>query len=79
MIIVRPANTLARIGYAARLPSATHARREDVTYVQGKEVSVSGSAFWCSADGELYGPERHRTWRIERAAYSMMLPVSSPA
>ncbi len=78
IMIARPANALARIGYAARLPSATHARREDVTSLKGKEVSVSGSAFWCSADGELYGPERHRTWRVEPGAYSMILPADSP-
>ena len=30
--------------------------------------------FWCSADGEIYGPERQRTWRLEPAAYSFVLP-----
>jgi hypothetical protein len=37
-------------------------------------VSVCGERFWCSADGEIYGPERQRTWRVEPAAYSMVLP-----
>ena len=27
-----------------------------------------------AADGEIYGPERQRTWRLERGAYSMVLP-----
>ena len=35
---------------------------------------VSGEEFWVSADGEIYGPERSRTWRLEPAAYSMVLP-----
>ena len=39
-------------------------------------VTVSGTEFWCSADGELYGPERHRSWRLEPAAYSMIVPAA---
>jgi len=27
-----------------------------------------------SADGEISGPERHRSWRVEPAAYSFILP-----
>lgn len=65
---------LARLAYAARLGFATHHQRDDVTYLQGTQVSVSGGPFWCSADGEVYGPERRRTWRLEPDAYSMLLP-----
>ena len=43
-------------------------------YLRGTTVSVSGEEFWCSADGEIYGPERHRTWRVEPAAYSLVVP-----
>jgi diacylglycerol kinase (ATP) len=38
-------------------------------------VSVTGQAFWCSADGETYGPERNRTWHVEPGAFSMALPA----
>jgi hypothetical protein len=38
---------------------------------------VSGEEFWCSADGEIYGPERQRTWHVEPQAYSMVLPAES--
>jgi YegS/Rv2252/BmrU family lipid kinase len=65
---------LARVGYAARLTRGSHAERRDVSYVRGARVSISGEEFWCSADGEIQGPERQRTWRVEPAAYSMMLP-----
>ncbi len=65
---------LARFGYAFRLNRGEHHERNDVLYVRGSTVSVSGQAFYCSADGELYGPERNRTWRIEKAAYTMVLP-----
>ena len=39
---------------------------------------MSGGPFWCSADGEIYGPERQRTWRVETKAYCLLLP-STPA
>ena len=65
---------LARFGYVAKLRAGRHPERDDVLYVRGSSVSVTGQAFWCSADGELYGPERRRTWRIEPAAFRMPLP-----
>lgn len=43
-------------------------------YLRGREVSVSGEQFWLSADGEISGPERKRTWHLEPGAYSMVLP-----
>jgi diacylglycerol kinase (ATP) len=43
-------------------------------YLRGREVSVAGEEFWLSADGEVTGPEGRRTWHVEQAAYSMLLP-----
>lgn len=74
VLISRSTGPLARLLYAVRLGFATHHHREDVTYRRGGTVSVSGGPFWCSADGEVYGPERQRTWRVETEAYSMLLP-----
>ncbi len=65
---------LARFGYVAQLVRRKHPERDDVLYVRGTTVSISGEEFWCSADGEIYGPERSRTWRVEPAAYAMLLP-----
>ena len=65
---------LSRFGYVAQLRLGRHPERDDVHYVHGTQVSVSGQQFWCSADGELSGPERNRTWRIEPAAFRMPLP-----
>jgi diacylglycerol kinase (ATP) len=65
---------LARFGYVLNLLRGAHHERDDVLYVRGSSVSVTGQSFYCSADGELFGPERHRTWHIERAAFSMPLP-----
>ena len=49
--------------------------RPGVRYLRGSTVSVTGQAFYCSADGEVYGPERTRTWRVEPGAYRMLLPA----
>ena len=65
---------LARIGYALRFRKGEHPERSDVTYLRASTVSVSGQEFYCSADGEVYGPERHRTWRVEQGALRMTLP-----
>lgn len=74
VMISRANGPLARLAYAVRLGLATHHERDDVTYLRGRTVSVSGGPFWCSADGEIYGPERHRTWHVEPGAYRMVLP-----
>jgi diacylglycerol kinase (ATP) len=64
----------ARLGYALHVRRGEHHEREDVKYLRGRTVSVSGQSFYCSADGEVYGPERNRTWRIEPGAFRMTLP-----
>jgi len=74
VMVARAVGPIARLAYATRLRSATHQERDDVDYFRADSVSISGEKFWCSADGETYGPERQRSWHIEEAAYSMVLP-----
>jgi diacylglycerol kinase (ATP) len=74
VMVSRSVGPLARLLYAARLGFASHHERDDVTYLRGTSVSISGGPFWCSADGEIYGPERHRMWHVETEAYRMLLP-----
>jgi diacylglycerol kinase (ATP) len=74
VMVSRSTGPAARLMYAAHLGRGSHHERDDVTYVRGTEVSVSGGPFWCSADGEVYGPEQRRTWRLEPAAYHLVLP-----
>jgi diacylglycerol kinase (ATP) len=74
VMVSRAVGPLARLIYAARLGFATHQERDDVHTYRARSVSISGERFWCSADGEIYGPERRRSWHIEPAAYSMVLP-----
>ncbi len=75
VMIARATGALKRVGYAARLARGTHPDHADVTYLRAKQVSVSGEEFWCSADGEIDGPDRHRTWHVEPAAYTVLLPA----
>lgn len=74
VMIARAIGPLARVGYLAALVRGTHPERDDVTYLRATSVSISGEDFWCSADGEIYGPERTRTWHVEPAAYSLIIP-----
>ncbi len=65
---------LSRFGYVAKLRTGRHDERDDVCYLRGTTVTISGQPFYTSSDGEGYGPERHRTWRLEPGAFSMPLP-----
>jgi YegS/Rv2252/BmrU family lipid kinase len=74
VMISRAVSPLAKLGYVAHLRRGEHDERDDVVTLRGRSVKVSGDHFWLSADGEIYGPERSRSWRLEPAAYSMILP-----
>ncbi|MDN5894410.1 MAG: diacylglycerol kinase [Nocardioides sp.] len=74
VMISRAVGRLSRLGYAAGLARGDHHEREDVISLRGTQVTVAGEEFWCSADGEITGPERRRTWWVEPAAYSLMRP-----
>lgn len=74
VMISHAVGPVAKLGYALRLRRGEHHRREDVQYLRGSRVTISGDAFWISADGEVSGPERQRSWHVEPAAYSFILP-----
>jgi YegS/Rv2252/BmrU family lipid kinase len=75
VMVSRAIGPFARFGYGAKLMTGRHPERDDVAYLRGSTVTVSGEEFWCSADGEVYGPERHRSWRVEPSAYSLVVPA----
>ncbi|MGH3411524.1 MAG: diacylglycerol/lipid kinase family protein [Marmoricola sp.] len=66
---------LARFGYVWHLRDSRHHHRDDVLYLRGEQVTICGEDFWISADGELSGPERRRTWHLEPSAYTMIVPA----
>ncbi|WP_435742306.1 diacylglycerol/lipid kinase family protein [Nocardioides sp. SYSU DS0663] len=74
VVVARSAGPLQRVGYLGSLLRGTHSHRDDVIALRASQVSIDGEEFYCSADGEIYGPERRRTWRVEPGAYSMVLP-----
>ena len=75
VMISRAVEPLAKLGYVARLRKGEHDERDDVVMLRGSSVKVSGDEFWLSADGEISGPERSRSWRLEPAAYRLILPA----
>ena len=49
------------------------ALRPEIAVHRGTQVRLAGEEFWISADGEISGPERRRTWHVEPAAYSLLV------
>ncbi|MBD8868241.1 diacylglycerol kinase [Nocardioides sp. MJB4] len=74
VMISRSVGPFAKFAYVAHLSRGRHPERDDVVQLKGSTVAITGEEFWCSADGEVHGPERRRTWRLEPAAYSLILP-----
>lgn len=73
VMIAFSSDPLARAGYAFDVLRRAHPERDDVTYLRGTRVSISGEDFSISADGELSGPERRRTWHVEPGAYRLLV------
>ncbi len=65
---------LERLAYVWQLRNGDHDEREDVITLRASQVTVSGEDFFLSADGEISGPERRRSWHLEKAAYTMIVP-----
>ena len=65
---------LERFGYvvAPAQGRAPAARRRHLA--ARPQVTISGEDFFLAADGEISGPERRRSWHLEPAAYSMIVP-----
>jgi len=65
---------LARATFAMDLLRSRHLARKDVLHRRGNVVSISGTTFHYSADGEVVGAVSARTWRVEKSAFEMLLP-----
>ncbi len=79
VMVSRATGPIERLFYAASLYRGDHPERDDVTYLRAVQVTVTGEDFWISADGEIQGPERRRSWHLEQGAYSMVVPPASGA
>ena len=67
---------LARLRYGVAMRRGRHQERDDVLDLEAREVTVRAlrGTFTVNSDGELSGPLRRRTWRVEPAAYRMFVP-----
>ena len=75
VMVSRAVSPLAKLSYTMKMArEGSHLEHPDVDYHRGQTVSVSGEAFYCSADGEIYGPERQRSWHVQPGAYRFVLP-----
>lgn len=63
-----------RVAYAFSVRRGDHHRRDDVVYLRGTEVTVSGDALRCTSDGELTSPSTRYSWRVEPGAVRMFVP-----
>ena len=67
---------LARVRFGAALQSGEHLRDRDVRSARGRRVTVGGEPVGVNADGELDDGLTHRTWTVEPAAWSLVLPAA---
>jgi diacylglycerol kinase (ATP) len=67
---------LARVRYGVAMRRGRHQAREDVVHLRARVVTVRAvrDRFSVNSDGELSDPLRERTWRVEPAAYRMLVP-----
>ncbi len=65
---------LERLAYAWKLRTGDHGERDDTIMLRATQVTVSGEDFYLAADGEISGPERRRSWHLEKGAYAMIVP-----
>lgn len=75
VLVSRAVTPRQRWLYGIRLGLGRHHRASGSSYRRGSQVSIAGGPFWVSVDGEIAGPERQRTWRVETGAYSLVLPA----
>jgi diacylglycerol kinase (ATP) len=68
---VRP---LARAAYALAMLRGTHVSRDDVAWISGRTVAITGEPFHANADGEVTGPHRRRVWTVKPGAWCCILP-----
>jgi len=63
----------ARVAFGSALRNGEHLERDDVVSVQGHEVRVAGDPVAHDADGELSDEVAERTYRIEPAAWTLLV------
>ncbi|WP_092203647.1 diacylglycerol/lipid kinase family protein [Blastococcus tunisiensis] len=74
VVVSTATSAVARAAFAAALPSGRHVDRPDVLVLRGREVTFSGAPVDVNADGDVEEGVDARTWRVERHAWSVLVP-----
>ena len=79
VVVSSSTGPLSRVGYALAMRTGAHIDRDDVRTTRGRHVVVEAvderSAFRTDADGEVEGPFRHRSWRVEPRGWQLVAPA----
>ena len=63
-----------RIAFGAALRNGEHGDRDDVAFARGREVTISGDPVEIDADGEVHDGWTAQRWRVDPAAWSIVVP-----
>jgi diacylglycerol kinase family enzyme len=77
VLVCTATGQLARAAYAAALVAGRHVERDDVLVLRGEEVTFTGPPVDLVSDGELQEGLTSRTWRVQRHAWSVLVPAVS--
>ena len=75
VVVSTATGPVARAAFAAALLTGRHVDRPDVLVMRGREVTFSGPPVDLNADGEVEEGVTSRTWRVERHAWSVLVPT----
>lgn len=64
-----------RVAFGAALRAGDHGDRDDVAFVRGREVTVTGEPVEIDADGEVLVDWTRQGWRLDPAAWSVFVPA----
>ncbi|CAN5725327.1 diacylglycerol kinase [soil metagenome] len=73
VVVCHATGPVARAAFGAALRNGGHVEREDVATRRGRHVRVTGDPVRHNADGELTDELTTRTYRIEPAAWNLLL------
>lgn len=63
-----------RVAFGAALRAGEHGDRDDVAFVRGREVTITGEPVEIDADGEVRDGWTTQHWRLDPAAWSIVVP-----
>lgn len=74
VVVTTATGPVARATFATALRTGRHVDRPDVLVARGREVTVTGPPVVLNGDGEIEEDVVSRTWRVDRHAWSVLVP-----